>query len=78
MTPLIDMHRQRFISRWFDGLTRRGVAILLAVAVVNALRRNINSRLLREDFGEWLIDVAHATALGFSSACWSCWPWSPP
>src|SRR5438270_8190304 len=46
------------------GLSWRGGALLLAVCVVNALRRNINSRLLREDALEWLIDVGQATAGG--------------
>ncbi len=49
---------------WLQGLSWRGVAVLLAVCVVNALRRNINSRLLREDLLEWLIDVWDSTIGG--------------
>jgi sensor histidine kinase YesM len=52
------------LRRMLDGLTWGGLGILVAVAVVNGLRRNINSRLLREDVGEWLVDVASATGTG--------------
>ena len=51
----------------YDGrrsITLRGLGLLLAVCVVNALRRNINSRLLWDDFGEWLVDLRDATASG--------------
>jgi sensor histidine kinase YesM len=45
-------------------VTWRGLGLLLAVCIVNALRRNINSRLLWEDFAEWLVDIRNATITG--------------
>jgi hypothetical protein len=51
-------------AQWLQGLSWRGAALLLAVCLVNGLRRNINSRLLREDFLEWLVDVRDSTIGG--------------
>jgi sensor histidine kinase YesM len=49
---------------WVADLPWKGFAVLLAVCLVNALRRNINSRFLREDLTEWFIDVRDATFSG--------------
>ena len=49
---------------WFDGISWKGLAVLLAVCLVNAVRRNVNSPALREDFVAWLADIGDATLTG--------------
>jgi hypothetical protein len=60
---IADRSARRF-QRWVAGLPWKGFAVLLAVCLVNALRRNINSRFLREDLTEWFIDLRDATFTG--------------
>jgi hypothetical protein len=38
--------------------------VLLAVCLVTAVRRNVNSPALREDFVAWLADIGDATLTG--------------
>ena len=45
-------------------MTWKGVAIVAAFSVINALRRSANSRLLWEDTFEWWVDVANLTLTG--------------
>jgi len=45
-------------------MTWKGVAIVAAFSLVNALRRNASSRFLWDDPSEWWLDVANATLTG--------------
>jgi len=62
--PLVARLRS-WIDRALAVLTWKGVAIVAAFSLINALRRNANSRLLWEDTSEWWVDVANSTLTGF-------------
>ena len=58
------MRSNSMLAAPLRALPWKGMGVLLAVCLVNALRRNVNSRLLRDDPAEWLVDVRSATATG--------------
>ena len=58
------VERKTWSEHWFAGLPWTAIAIGVCFSVVNALRRNANSRLLWEAPLDWLEDVAVATLTG--------------